>query len=89
MTSRIYRYEVPVDDKWHTIKDVSPALHVACRELDTVEFWAHPVEQSVRVRAFRVYGTGHDIPPEAMYVGTALAPSGQLVWHLMAKWVAA
>lgn len=87
--TRIYRYEVPVDDQWHVIPDCSPALHVACREPDTVEFWANPVPPSTHVRAFRVYGTGHDIDPNAMYVGTALAPGDVLVWHLMAKWVPA
>jgi hypothetical protein len=33
-------------------------------------------------RSFRVYGTGHAIPDDATYVGTALVSSGILVWHL-------
>lgn len=89
--SRILRYEVPVDGEWHVIKNVSPALHVACRRIDAVEFWAHPlpVERNDEpiTRAFRVYGTGHDIDDNALYVGTALTPDNQFVWHLMAKWV--
>jgi hypothetical protein len=87
--NRIYRYGVPVDDQWHVIPGCSPALYVACREVDYVEFWAHPIPTGTHTRAFRVYGTGHDIEPNAMYVGTALAPVGGLVWHLMAKWVKA
>lgn len=83
--SRIYRYEVPVDDEWHAI-ECSPALHVDCRELTVVEFWAHPAPEGTKARKFRVYGTGQEIDKAAMYVGTALAPGGGLVWHLMAKW---
>lgn len=84
---RIFRYEVPVDDDWHPVR-CAPALHVACRDPRVVEFWAHPIEdEEIPMRAFRVYGTGQDIPSRGVtYVGTALAPGG-LVWHLMAKWV--
>lgn len=86
MTYRIYRYEVPVDDRWHTFK-CGPPLHVACRHHGFVEFWAHPFEDDadefVDELRFRVYGTGHEIPEEALYVGTALTPDGALVWHLV------
>lgn len=85
--TQIFRYEVPVDDQWHVIPGCSGVLHVGCRELETVEFWANPVPESMYSRAFRVYGTGHAIEPGAMYVGTAVAPGGSLVWHLMSKWV--
>jgi hypothetical protein len=95
-TARIIRFEVPVDDQWHTV--VLPAgadiLHVACRRADTVEFW---VEQwlpekadGTRERRFRVHGTGHQYDPTAcIYVGTAiyrgtgLMPGAWLVWHLL------
>lgn len=88
--SRIYRYEVPVDDGWHPIRS-APPLHVDCRTPSIVEFWAHPLENDeTPLRAFRVYGTGHEIPDRGVcYSGTALAPGGGLVWHLMSKWVAA
>lgn len=90
MTTHIYRYEVPVDDQWHPI-DCSAVLHVASRDPRTVEFWAHPLPEGERpiIRAYRVYGTGQEIPDRGlMYAGTALAPGG-LVWHLMSKWVKA
>lgn len=84
MTTRIYRYEVPVDDQWHTIT-CGPPLHVACRRHDVVEFWAYPLgegaDKFVDEQRFRVYGTGHPIPDEVIHVGTALTPGG-LVWHL-------
>lgn len=86
MTYRIYRYEVPVDDRWHT-HTCGPPLHVACRHAGVVEFWAQPLDpdadEFVDEQRFRVYGTGHDIPEEALHAGTALAPGGQLVWHLV------
>lgn len=84
VTTRIYRYEVPVDDRWHIIRS-GPPLHVACRQLDTVEFWAPSHDDTVgsgEERHFRVYGTGHEIPDGVLYVGTAIAPGGSLVWHL-------
>jgi len=95
MTTRIYRYEVPVDDRWHIITSGEP-LHVACRQLDMVEFWAYrPDEDSLNptpteTRHFRVFGTGHPMPDELTYVGSAMAAGGALVWHLMSDpWKAA
>jgi hypothetical protein len=85
VVSQIFRYEVPVDDQWHEISS-SPALHVACRRLDVVEFWAYPVLDDTPARKYRVFGTGQDIDEGTQYVGTALAPGGGLVWHLAAKW---
>jgi len=77
VTTRIYRYEVPVDDCWHTFK-CGPPLHVACRNPAVVEFWAHPrnedADEFVDEQRFRVYGTGHDVPDEVLYVGTAIPP---------------
>ena len=85
MTTRIYRYEVPVDDRWHIFK-CGPPLHVACRNPDVVEFWARPrnedTDEFVDPQHFRVYGTGQEIPDEVRYVGTAIEPGGSLVWHL-------
>lgn len=84
--TRILRYEVPVDDQWHTIR-CSFALHVACRQVDTVEFWAFSVtEGTAPMRKFRVFGTGQPLDEKINYVGTAIAPGGSLVWHLMSKW---
>lgn len=78
---RIYRYEVPVDDQLHVVEISGDPLFVACRNLTVVEFWAR-ANQVVIPRKFVVVGTGHPIPVDVTYWGTALAPSG-LVWHLM------
>lgn len=84
--NRILRFEVPVDDRWHEVPAASPPLHVACRKLDVVEFWAFGVTEDIRSQKYRVFGTGHPLDDAVNYVGTALAPGGGLVWHLMAKW---
>ncbi|HEY6114673.1 MAG TPA: hypothetical protein VI172_01830 [Candidatus Dormibacteraeota bacterium] len=89
--ARMLRYEVPVDDQWHTF-DV-PAMtriqHLVSRRPEVVEFWAElwePLdgeEPLTTPRTFRVYGTGQPYDPRNLdYKGTALAAGGQLVWHL-------
>lgn len=79
----VHRYEVPVDDQWHVIDGVkTPILHVAARHPGTVEFWAehNSIDDGIQIE-LKVFGTGHLIPIDAAYFGTALAPYG-LVWHL-------
>lgn len=85
MTNRIFRYEVPVDGQWHALLGHANPLHVACRNNGIVEFWAwersldrYPIE-------YRVYGTGESVDDLCDYLGTALSPNGQLVWHLMRR----
>lgn len=94
MTEHIFRYEIPVDDQWHSLDLYGPVLHVACRRSDTVELWAthydHPPRPGVaRISSqFRVVGTGQPIPAQRegwRHVGTCIAPDGYLVWHLLEK----
>jgi hypothetical protein len=81
----IFRYVVPVDDRWHTYDLTGPIVHVAARIVDEVEFWVvHDPDLPAVPHAFCVFGTGQPMPPAAaVHVGTALAPGGGLVWHLM------
>jgi hypothetical protein len=87
---RIFRYEVPVDDQWHDFKLWGDPLAVQCRDIRAVEFWARHggenADPSGLSRSFIVVGTGHPIPTDARYWGTAIAPGGQLVWHLLELW---
>lgn len=77
---RILRYQVPIDDRWHAFP-ATKALHVGCRgPMRFVEFWAF--DKVMQMRAFRVFGTGADVPDGAVYEGTVIAAAGQLVWHL-------
>jgi hypothetical protein len=80
----IYRYEVPVDDEWHEFDLTGDVLHVAARQVDTVEFWSlNEPDQLAETCRFRVVGTGHLVDPNWVHRGTAIAPGGMLVWHLM------
>lgn len=83
MPDAIYRYEVPVDDRWHPLQLSGRIVHVDCRNPRAVEVWALHTDCSPLTRSFRVYGTGHPLPPDVQHRGTAIAPGAQLVWHLM------
>ncbi len=79
----IFRYEVPVDDRWHSIDLQGGIVHVAARQPDVVEIWAEHCHNwtGKLTRRFRVYGTGQpDV--EGTHIGTAIAAGGRLVWHL-------
>lgn len=74
----ILRWEIPVDGEDHRIP--AGIVHVAAREMATVEVWTKPSNDADIM--VTVVGTGHTYPEEYRYLGTALAPEG-LVWHLM------
>lgn len=78
----VYRYQVPVDDQWHEHNLIGAILHVHCRTVDVVEFWALSTAGVPMTRSFRVFGTGQGIPDATEWRGTALSPGEQLVWHL-------
>ena len=84
---RIFRYEVPVDDQPHSFSLNAGPFAVGCRQADRVEFWAihdDDPETDPDERTFVVVGTGHLLPPGVRTVhGTAVAPGGSLVWHLV------
>lgn len=86
--ARIFRYEVPVDDRWHPLDVPDPCqiVQVGCRRRDVVEFWAISVG-STWPRQFRVVGTGQPFDlNEDVYKGTAVVPEGDLVWHLTERY---
>ncbi len=84
MTARIFRYEVPVDDRWHEFELRADVLAVGCRNPAVVEFWArHDDDVPAATRRFIVVGTGHGFPSDYRYHGTVVAPGGMLVWHLL------
>lgn len=84
---RVFRHEVPVDDQWHEFELTGPILHVATRHYDRVEFWTiADLGGPVRVRTFRVFGTGQPLPDDAaIYIGSAFTPSRNLVWHVFER----
>lgn len=83
---RIYRYEVPVDDRWHEFDLTGDPLAVGCRSRGVVEFWACHSEIALSThRTFLVVGTGHTLPTGVRHWGTVVTPGGQLVWHLVER----
>lgn len=81
--TKIYRYEVPVDDQWHAHEVSGPILHVSGRTAHTVEFWAVHQDGATRRGEFRAFGTGQPLPDDVQYVGTVVHPG--LVWHLFGR----
>lgn len=82
MPNKIFRYEIPVDDRWHVLRLSGAVLHVATRKIDIVEMWAIDTGGPQVDRAFIVVGTGHEFPNcPVKHRGTALFHSA--VWHLL------
>lgn len=77
----VLRYEICVDDQAHPLLVHGPIVHVATRHIDRVEFWAHDTNDHT-IHDYRVFGTGQPVLAGWEYVGTAIVPGGQLVWHL-------
>lgn len=96
MVRRMYRYEVPIDDQEYSHKLTDPIRRVEYREsllpstrygdVPIMEFWAEyddEHESHVVARTFQVFGTGHPLPDNAVWVGTASRESNyDLVFHL-------
>jgi len=84
VTKTILRFEVPIDDKWHKKQCPNREIKsVGNRDTGTVEFWVECVSSKEFVsREFQIFGTGHPIPLDAVYVGTAPRTNLGLVWHL-------
>lgn len=82
--TKILRYEVPVDDRWHTLILHGPIVHVASRRPEVVEVWATDSGPTAGY-TLTVVGTGQAFPPDAGYIGTAIVPGGFPVWHLIQR----
>ncbi|GAA2608642.1 hypothetical protein GCM10010399_44340 [Dactylosporangium fulvum] len=84
----VLRHVIPVDDAWHDVSLPGPIVHVATRDPYVVEVWtlhSDAKPETARTLTLRVYGTGQPITEPVRHVGTAIAPGGALVWHLMER----
>lgn len=88
---RMFRYEVPVDDREHRHIVHGKAVKVAVQprvpgKAPVVEFWAEDVDPApggtLLQRTFQVFGTGHPLPEKAQWRGTTDRDPAGLVWHL-------
>lgn len=83
MSRAMYRYQVGLDGATLIGLTGEPLAFGALGYSAGIEFWAeHDDAQPEVPRAFAVVGTGHRIPDEARYVGTAPRTREGLVWHL-------
>lgn len=84
---RILRYEVPVDDRFHTLRLLGPIVHVATRNPRCVEVWASTDGSGPYDWDLTVVATGQPFPGAGAltHLGTAISPGGELVWHLMQR----
>lgn len=81
---RVLKWTVPVDDVEHPIGGGRVTL-VACQyDHNTVQVWTEEVP-GLHTRAAIVVGTGHPVPDGWEHIGSTVALSGQLVWHLYAS----
>jgi hypothetical protein len=79
----IRRYRIDVDGKPHTVLLTGDPLHVEAAGSTHVDFWAlHTPGRLETVRTFQIFGTGHDLPAGARYIGTTGRTLASLIWHL-------
>lgn len=75
---KIYKYPVK------TGLEIPRSAQVVKTEMQdgNIFIWAivDPAEKTI-VRDFSFYGTGHELPPHASYIGTVF--EGPFVWHVM------
>jgi hypothetical protein len=88
---RMFRYEVPVDDREHRHVVHGEVRKVATQawtpgRMPVVEFWAENADPApdgtLLQRTFQVFGTGHPLPENAQWRGTTDRDQAGLVWHL-------
>lgn len=91
MTPRavIHRAELTIDDRPHGIDLTGDILHAAVRRPGAVDVWYQTAPDGMEPmrRSFQIVGTGQPIPAHLGYFishkGTAIAPDGQLEWHVL------
>lgn len=91
MTRRMRRYALAIADEPTTFLLAGEVLHVAAvqrgapTDPHAVEFWAEEQDDDLDARTPRViqvFGTGHELPPDAVWQGTCDRTADGLVWHL-------
>lgn len=89
MARYIYKYQVPINGQTQLLLDegveiLSVLLQYDEQYLeDVIVFYAYCTDgvPNGKPRTFEVFGTGHEIPENAVHRGSA--KDGVYVWHLM------
>lgn len=90
MARRMYRIFLVVTDTPKTFEMTAPPLHVEAARLGvgpnaqhTVDVWyEHDDAMPEQSRTLQVFGTGHELPPGAIWRGTTARTDDGFVWHL-------
>lgn len=80
----VYHFVVPILNIPTTHSFIGKIVHVGCKAEHHVDFWVEIDTEQVATspRKFEVFPTGVEIPDDAQYIGTAISPVNNYVWHL-------
>lgn len=78
---RVLKWDIPVDDTPH-IAGAYPVFVVCQDTYETVQLWTLDNGDGHVDTPYQVFGTGQPVPDGAVYVGTAPAMGGKLIWHV-------
>ena len=82
---RIYKYKLPLTDQIRIDLPLLTAFRHLEMQGDSLCMWAEvDPESPPKERTFYIVGTGHVVPSESTFLGTALCPP--FVWHLYQQW---
>ena len=86
MNRSVWKYDIAIEGSAHAIPIGARLVHVAAQDVAVPDFfstwWEVDVDKPKALHTFVVVGTGHAIPDDYQYRGTALCANGRLVWHL-------
>ena len=85
MTKKVFKYLIQITTHETTIEMPIGAkiISVGCQN-DELFLWAHvDTEKATEKRKIAVYGTGHEVTHEGVFIGTVLMFDGSLVLHVM------
>lgn len=82
MSRAIWKYEFEVTDivQAYDIPQGYSIVHVEAQGRHVCMWVDVNVEREKTERTFQIFGTGHPVPDDAAYIGTAQI--GSFVWHL-------
>lgn len=82
---KVLKWPVPLDDQWHDIGNGLPVMVGEQGDPNTAQVWTTQSEKDKgEPWKARVFGTGHEIPDDAIHLGSYQSMARPLVWHVFA-----
>jgi len=79
----VFKYEIPILDSSAIMMHDGAIIRHVDNQHERLCIWAEVDPQNaMSSRTFYVRGTGHELPPNVEYIGTAIFASGALVFHV-------